>query len=123
MSMRSIPAAVAALVLMLGASAPRAEGPEATPIETFADAMGVWNGMIDYTKRVSMGIHADGTVEFNGPRSVLQKAELRDDRILVKSPELDLDCGLMNDFLVCHARFDTWYAELNLRKKRVVVAR
>lgn len=88
-----------------------------TPIKQFSDAAGQWYGMVDLTTRVAMFIGADGMVKFRGPRDVTQHAMIRHDRLYLQSRDTDLDCGLMNGFLTCNARFGTWYAALSLRRQ------
>lgn len=87
-----------------------------TPIKAFSDAAGQWYGWVDLTTRVAMFIGADGMVKFQGPRDVTQHATILHDRLYLQSRDTDLDCGLMNGFLTCNARFGTWYAALSLRK-------
>ena len=115
MSFRLIPAALAALLIATGFVA-RAEAPMPTPIKTFADATGKWVGEIDLGTRVVMVINAEGNVDFVGPHDLTGRATLKDDRLYISSHSTDLDCGIMNEVLTCHARFGAMYAELNLRK-------
>ena len=89
----------------------------ATPIKDFADAAGRWYGWVDSYTRVVLQVGPDGAVRFWGPRDLTRQAVIQGDRLLVQSPSANLDCGIMNGFLTCHARFGTWYAELNLRKQ------
>ncbi len=102
-----------------GQRAVRAEVQEnlPTPIREFSDAAGHWHGMVGLKRRVVMYVAPDGMVKFYGPNDVAQQATIRNQRLQVQSRNTDLDCGLMNGFLTCHARFDTWYAELNLKKQ------
>ena len=87
-----------------------------TPIREFSDAVGQWHGWIDLNVQVIMIVGPDGMVKFRGPRDLTQQAAIMNDRLVVLSRGTDLDCGIMNGFLTCHARFGTWFAELNLRK-------
>ena len=88
-----------------------------TPIKAFSDAAGQWYGMVNLTHGVAMFIGSDGMVKFRGPRNVTQHAMIRHDRLYLQSRDTDLDCGLMNGFLTCNARFGTWYAALSLRRQ------
>lgn len=134
MSFRFASAAFAALSMMVAAtgSAQAQDAPDypeprstpsaprfvVTPIETLDDAYGLWVGWIDLYTRVVMSVDHTGLVKFYGPRDVTTVGTIKNDRLLVKSPATDLDCGIIDDdYLTCHARFGTWYAELNLRKK------
>ena len=80
-------------------------------------------GEVDLGTRVVMVINAEGNVEFSGPNSLYGKATLKDDRLYISSNSTDLDCGIINEVLACHARFGTMYAELSLRKWPWVVNR
>ncbi len=134
MRLRSVSAALATLSLAAAFSV-RAQAQDTTdmpeqrytppkpqfvmvPIKTFNDAYGLWVGWVDYYTRISMTVLADGTVKFYGPRDVTKVATLRNDRLVLESPSTDLDCGIVDENLACHARFGTWYAELNLTRKQ-----
>lgn len=115
MSLRLAQAGLAILVLAASFVA-RAEAPQPTPIKTYADATGKWVGEIDLGTRVVMVINAQGDVDFVGPHDLTGRATLKDDRLYISSHSTDLDCGLLNEVLACHARFGRMYAELSLRK-------
>ena len=87
-----------------------------TPIRSFADAAGAWTGQVDLTTRVVMYIDSDGMVKFYGPRDITKQATIEDQRLVIADDRIDLDCGIMNEKLVCHSRFGRMWADLNLTK-------
>jgi hypothetical protein len=134
MQLRLVLAALAALVLALGGTA-FAQTPDArdsepkppppakpepknviTPINSFADAAGAWSGWIDLYTRVVMVVGYDGVVKFQGPRDITKQAIIEDQRLVLDDSRVDLDCGITNERLACHARFGRMWAELNLTK-------
>jgi hypothetical protein len=110
-------AALVALSAAAICSSASAEAPAFTPINSFVDAYGLWLGQVDITTKVVMTIYADGKVDFYGPNTVHQQGQIINQRLVIQSKDTDLDCGLMNERLTCHARFNWWFAELNLTKK------
>ena len=84
----------------------------AKPAELFAQQRAYPEDLNAYLR-----IAPDGMVNFYGPNDVVQQATIQNQRLQVNSRSTDLDCGIMNGFLACNARFDTWYAALNLTKQ------
>lgn len=63
-----------------------------------------------------MSITDTGFVDFKGPVNLTGQAIIHNERLMIRGPSIELDCGIMNEALTCHAHFDWWFAELNLRK-------
>ena len=94
------------------------QAPTATPINSYSDVAGEWLGVVDLYTPVMLTVSPDGLMTMRGIRRVTQQGVLNSGRIEVVSTDTDLFCSLMGEKLTCNARFGTWYAALNLSKRR-----